>query len=530
MWKKFLKQMKSRWMSARMLCSYLALLAAPLAAILIFYFYTNRALLDVQYEKSYRLQAEAVNHLEQQLSDVHNLSVYLLQEPKITRFNQPYESKTEEFWEKYQYAQSVPDYSLFNQMIDHVYILSKKSRYIIQIPAVIPTTRLGYQTVNQFEFSDYEEQLESFCCRDTYGDLMYMKCADGRDCVTMLHSIKNGKSIDGVIAVTLKNSVINSALSSCNPSNHSFTAILDADGVILRTVSGKDSELDPGFLETADLAEGYSIADIGGESCLINVHASSVQSGWYLTATPLWVLTREISGMRIWLVLLSCIAAVISLTLCTAYWHKRRDVVDLCRDFREQQERHGYACSPAEQTNFWSGIRDVFHYVDRLQRDLADQKTQLEEQLTALEELKGTLVGQNSALQRETSQEVIPTEAADTPVTGQKAALEQYLNEHYSSPCFNLAELAQAFGVSESKMYKDFRLYFGCSFTEQLERTRMTKACELLLEGMSVKEVTARTGYGSDVSFRRAFKRLTGLAPSEWVSDRANCGENPVKM
>lgn len=90
------------------------------------------------------------------------------------------------------------------------------------------------------------------------------------------------------------------------------------------------------------------------------------------------------------------------------------------------------------------------------------------------------------------------------------------MEERCGDPSFSIADLAAEHGVSESKMYKAFKVYFGRSFSEILENVRIEKACRLLGEGMAVKEVTQRTGYSSDVSFRRAFKRVMGVTPTEF--------------
>lgn len=90
------------------------------------------------------------------------------------------------------------------------------------------------------------------------------------------------------------------------------------------------------------------------------------------------------------------------------------------------------------------------------------------------------------------------------------------IHEKYCRQDFTLAAVAETYGVSESKMYKDFRLYFGKSFAEILEEVRMEQACKLLGQGVPVKEVTVRTGYGSDTSFRRAFKRTMGVSPTDY--------------
>lgn len=110
------------------------------------------------------------------------------------------------------------------------------------------------------------------------------------------------------------------------------------------------------------------------------------------------------------------------------------------------------------------------------------------------------------------------SEAANRILEQKKDELMEQIYNHYSEADFNLAVLANNYKVSESKMYRDFRLYFGKSFAEVLESVRISKARKLLENGCPVKEVTMLTGYSSDVSFRRAFKRVVGVTPTEFTS------------
>lgn len=54
------------------------------------------------------------------------------------------------------------------------------------------------------------------------------------------------------------------------------------------------------------------------------------------------------------------------------------------------------------------------------------------------------------------------------------------------------------------------------SFSSYLEQRRMARACELLKDGVAVKETAEKVGYCSDYSFRRAFKRVVGIPPSDF--------------
>lgn len=105
----------------------------------------------------------------------------------------------------------------------------------------------------------------------------------------------------------------------------------------------------------------------------------------------------------------------------------------------------------------------------------------------------------------------------DKKTARQKEAYAEFIQEWYHRDEFNISNLADQFGIPERRAYQEFKSCFGITFSEYLENIRIQKACELLKQGVSVKDVAERTGYGSDYSFRRAFKRVMGLAPSYYT-------------
>jgi two-component system response regulator YesN len=55
------------------------------------------------------------------------------------------------------------------------------------------------------------------------------------------------------------------------------------------------------------------------------------------------------------------------------------------------------------------------------------------------------------------------------------------------------------------------------SFSSYLEKVRMRHACDLLGQAeVTIDAVASQSGYGSAHSFRRAFKRVMGVLPSEY--------------
>lgn len=94
--------------------------------------------------------------------------------------------------------------------------------------------------------------------------------------------------------------------------------------------------------------------------------------------------------------------------------------------------------------------------------------------------------------------------------------MQDIIEERLSDPSFSLHELAEQINMSESTLYRSFKTYFGVSFASYLEQSRITKAFELLRSQVAIKDVAKQVGYTSDHSFRRAFKRIMKVPPSEF--------------
>ena len=58
----------------------------------------------------------------------------------------------------------------------------------------------------------------------------------------------------------------------------------------------------------------------------------------------------------------------------------------------------------------------------------------------------------------------------------------------------------------------------GTSYREIVESIRHRMALKLLRKGSSIKEVTYFLGYADIASFRRAFRRWEGMAPTDWTT------------
>lgn len=99
-----------------------------------------------------------------------------------------------------------------------------------------------------------------------------------------------------------------------------------------------------------------------------------------------------------------------------------------------------------------------------------------------------------------------------------KQAVLAFIKEHYGDADLMIYPLCEELGCSESSLNRFIHEQLGLSFSDLLEKARMEAACALLQRGgLTVKAIAEQTGYASDASFRRAFKRVMGVSPSDYL-------------
>ncbi len=93
----------------------------------------------------------------------------------------------------------------------------------------------------------------------------------------------------------------------------------------------------------------------------------------------------------------------------------------------------------------------------------------------------------------------------------------QYTAEAYADPDLTLYRVAEYVERPEKYISQLFKEVTGVNYSDHLIKVRMDQAALLLKESnYTVDEIAARVGYNSSHSFRRAFKRLTGVSPSAY--------------
>ncbi|GMK44599.1 hypothetical protein PghCCS26_17270 [Paenibacillus glycanilyticus] len=96
-------------------------------------------------------------------------------------------------------------------------------------------------------------------------------------------------------------------------------------------------------------------------------------------------------------------------------------------------------------------------------------------------------------------------------------AIKTYISGHFSDSDLTLYRVAEAVERPEKYISQLFKEVTGSNLSDYLEQVRMENAIALLRENRyTVDEISSRVGYNSSHSFRRAFKRVTGVSPSSY--------------
>jgi AraC-like DNA-binding protein len=96
--------------------------------------------------------------------------------------------------------------------------------------------------------------------------------------------------------------------------------------------------------------------------------------------------------------------------------------------------------------------------------------------------------------------------------------IRRYVRESFADPRLSVTLLADEFHISPTYFSQFFSEHAGVPFSKYLERLRIQEACRLLsVDELSIKEIAYQVGYGNHYTFRRAFKRETGVVPTRFA-------------
>ncbi len=103
------------------------------------------------------------------------------------------------------------------------------------------------------------------------------------------------------------------------------------------------------------------------------------------------------------------------------------------------------------------------------------------------------------------------------PITN---AITQYINEHLSED-ISLEALARQSFYNPSYFSRMFKEKYGITLTAYIRKTRLERACTMLLEEkLPISKIAELSGFGSTTTFYKKFKAAYGLSPAEWKNSR----------
>ena len=104
----------------------------------------------------------------------------------------------------------------------------------------------------------------------------------------------------------------------------------------------------------------------------------------------------------------------------------------------------------------------------------------------------------------------------DDASLAQISSIVDYITSHVTEP-FSMAELSQRVGMSESQFSRYFRRATGNTFTDFVNRLRITRACQLLMEtDRYISNVCYDCGFNNVANFNRRFLEIKGMTPKEF--------------
>ncbi len=82
-----------------------------------------------------------------------------------------------------------------------------------------------------------------------------------------------------------------------------------------------------------------------------------------------------------------------------------------------------------------------------------------------------------------------------------------------------LSSLAESLNISQRHAIRSIRAYYGMTFTQFRNQSRLSAAARLLAEDdLGVSEIAEAVGFSSTAYFRRLFGQVYGVSPSEYRS------------
>ena len=120
-----------------------------------------------------------------------------------------------------------------------------------------------------------------------------------------------------------------------------------------------------------------------------------------------------------------------------------------------------------------------------------------------------------TAIIHELSYHTVASDEKPDPIS----QLRRYVRYNYMEE-LAVDSLARSFGFERTYLFKLFKAKYGIGVKSYVTEVRMRNAKRFLDEGYSVSRTASMVGYRDEFNFSKAFKKHTGVSPSEWRKRR----------
>lgn len=91
------------------------------------------------------------------------------------------------------------------------------------------------------------------------------------------------------------------------------------------------------------------------------------------------------------------------------------------------------------------------------------------------------------------------------------------INTHINDPMLNVEKLGREVGISRAHLHRKMKELIGMTPSDFIRNIRLRRACELLKKpDVDITQVAYTLGFTSQPHFSTAFKRFTGVSPTEY--------------
>lgn len=98
---------------------------------------------------------------------------------------------------------------------------------------------------------------------------------------------------------------------------------------------------------------------------------------------------------------------------------------------------------------------------------------------------------------------------------------EQFIDENLQGE-LTILSISKGTNISKSVLYKNFRSSFDCTVKEYINRKRVEKSEDLLVNSnLSIEEISQKVGFSSASYYSKIFKKYTGISPLKLRKSRS---------